>query len=163
LPYVTLERASGSYKTAPEFESAGAGDVPRRAASAYNDGHARSSRVRARGPEEGRGLKAHTYTMERFLRQRVVLDTPGPMIYMGVLEAYDDRGYWLRDADVHDRNDGHATKEEYVNKAMELARAGAWRSNRRRVFVERSAIISVSALEDVVSEDQPIDAEEFSA
>lgn len=89
-------------------------------------------------------------SLDMYLDKRVVLDTAGPMIYVGVLEAYDDRGYWLAEADVHDRNDGHSTKEQYINQSCELARDGAIRSNRRRVFVERSAVISVSALEDVV-------------
>jgi hypothetical protein len=85
-----------------------------------------------------------------FVDQRVVLDTSGPMIYIGVLEAADERGYWLIDADVHDRSDGHSTKEEYVSESLDLARGDAVRINRKRVFVERHSVISVSALEDVV-------------
>ena len=85
-----------------------------------------------------------------FVGQRVVLDTAGPMIYTGRLEACDERGYWLLDADVHDRTDGHSTKEEYVSETLELERDGTVRTNRRRVFVERQAVISVSALEDIV-------------
>ncbi len=89
-------------------------------------------------------------SLDIYLNKRVVLDTAGPMIYVGLLEAYDDRGYWLAEADVHDRSDGHSTKEQYINQSCELARDGTIRSNRRRVFVERAAVISVSALEDVV-------------
>jgi hypothetical protein len=98
-------------------------------------------------------------SLNEFVNRRVVLDTQGPMIYIGLLEGLDDRGYWLRDADVHDRNDGHSSKESYINQASELERTGAKNVNRRRVFVERHAVISVSALEDVVSEDQPADVE----
>lgn len=97
-------------------------------------------------------------SLQALIDQRVVLDTAGPMIYIGKLAACDDRGYWLRDADVHDRSDGHSTKEEYVNRAVELAAAGTLRINRRQVFVERHHVISVSALADVVSEDQLDDA-----
>jgi hypothetical protein len=89
-------------------------------------------------------------SLDMFVGQRVVLDTPGPMIYIGHLEAYDERGYWLLDADVHDRTDGHSTKEKYVSESLELERSGAPRANRRRVFVERQAVISISALEDIV-------------
>jgi len=96
-------------------------------------------------------------SLDTFLNRRVVLDTPGPMIYIGRLESYDDRGYWLTDADVHDRNDGHSTKEVYVNQAHELEATGVRRTNRRRVFVERQAIISISALDDVVTDDEPPD------
>ena len=89
-------------------------------------------------------------SLDMFRGQRVVLDTAGPMVYIGLLEAYDERGYWLLDADVHNRTDGHSTKEKYISESLELERAGTVRSNRRRVFVERQAVLSVSALEDVV-------------
>lgn len=85
--------------------------------------------------------------------QRVVLDTAGPTIYIGSLEEYDDAGFWLRDADVHDRNDGYSTKEEYVSEACHLERNGDRRVNRKRVFVDRRAVISVSALADVMISD----------
>lgn len=93
-------------------------------------------------------------SLARFIDRRVVLDTRSPMLYIGRLAAFDDGGYWLVDADVHDRSDGHSTKEEYVSEAHALEKAGTRRVNRRRVFVERHAVISVSALEDVVLEDQ---------
>ncbi len=94
-------------------------------------------------------------SLAEFLLQRVVLDTSGPMLYIGRLDGFDDRGYWLSDADVHDRSDGHSTKERYVNEAHELERSGSRRINRRRVFVERHAVISISALADIVVEDLP--------
>lgn len=93
-------------------------------------------------------------SLDRFLQQRGVIDTAGPMLYIGRLDAYADRGYWLTDADVHDRSDGHSTKEMYVNEAHELERTGNRRVNRRRVFVERHAVVSVSLLADVVTEEQ---------
>lgn len=99
-------------------------------------------------------------SLDQFLNQRVVLDTQGPMIYIGTLAGYNERGYWLLDADVHDRSDGHSPKEVYVNEARELERTGTRRANRRRVFVERHAIISVSALRDVVSADEQSGVEE---
>jgi len=88
-------------------------------------------------------------SLDMFLARLIVLDTAGPMIYIGELEAYDERGYWLLEADVHDRTDGHSTKEKYVSESLELERSGTRRVNRRRVFVERRAVISVSALEDI--------------
>lgn len=89
-------------------------------------------------------------SLDIFVDRRVVLDTAGPMIYIGVLESHSERGYWLIDADVHDRSDGHSTKEEYISESLELDRGGAARTNRKRVFVERQAVISVSALEDLM-------------
>lgn len=87
--------------------------------------------------------------LSEFLQRRVVLDTTGPMIYIGLLLAFDERGYWLSDADVHDRQEGHATKEEYISKARELEVAGELRVNRRRIFVDRAFVISLSALDDI--------------
>ncbi len=88
--------------------------------------------------------------LERFVGRCVVLDTQGSLVYIGRLEACDERGYWLTRADVHDRNEGHSTKEEYINDACVLEREGARTVNRRRVFVERGAVVSISALEDVL-------------
>ncbi len=99
-------------------------------------------------------------SLDAFLNRRVVLDTQGAIVYIGLLEAYDERGYWLAEADVHDRNEGHSSKERYVNDAHLLEREGIKNVNRRRVFVERSAIISVSALDDVIADrpDGPLQA-----
>ncbi|MBI5865645.1 MAG: hypothetical protein HZB38_14280, partial [Planctomycetes bacterium] len=72
---------------------------------------------------------------------------------IGRLAGCDERGFWLLDADVHDRSDGHSSKEQYVNEAHELAKSGSVRVNRRRVFVERRAVMSVSLLDDIVVED----------
>ncbi|MBU0637868.1 MAG: hypothetical protein KKB50_03315 [Planctomycetes bacterium] len=100
-------------------------------------------------------------TLDMFLNRRVVLDTQGPMLFIGQLEGHDDRGYWLTEADVHDRNDGHSTKEVYISHAHDLEKSGGRNVNRRRVFVERHAVISVSALEDAVAEDRPANSESW--
>jgi hypothetical protein len=91
-------------------------------------------------------------SLDDFLNRRVVLDTQGPLLYIGDLIAWSEQGYWLKDADVHDRRDGHASKEEYTSTARQLDRNGARHINRRRVFVERHAVVSISALDDVVTE-----------
>jgi hypothetical protein len=89
-------------------------------------------------------------SLDLFLGLRVVLDTQGPLVYIGDLLAHDDRGYWLADVDVHDRHDGHAGKELYVLEARLLEISGTRHSNRRRVFVERHGVMSVSLLADVI-------------
>jgi len=91
-------------------------------------------------------------SLDDFLGRRVVLDTQGPRVYIGQLYAYDERGYWLSDADVHDRNEAHSTNEQYVNDACILERSGTRQMNRRRVFVDRAAIISISLLDDVIAD-----------
>lgn len=95
-----------------------------------------------------------------FVGERVVIDTAGPMIYIGTLSACAPAGLWLLDADVHDRSDGHSTKEEYVSRACELERSGTRRTNRRRVLVERRHVLSASRLADVVTDDEPADGGE---
>jgi hypothetical protein len=93
-------------------------------------------------------------SLDRFVGQCVVLDTQGPLVYIGLLESYNEHGFWLTRADVHDRGEGHSTKEKYINDASVLEREGARTINRRRVFVERAAIVSISALADVATEDK---------
>lgn len=105
------------------------------------------------GPDED----VRAPTLDDFLGRRVVLDTQGTLLYIGQLKAYDDRGYWLAEADVHDRSEGHSPNEKYINDAHLLARAGTHHMNRRRVFVERRAVVSVSALDDVVAGGHPDD------
>jgi len=98
-----------------------------------------------------RPVAMSTPSLNDYLNRQVVLDTQGPLLYIGRLIAWDERGYWLADADVHDRQDGHATHEEYASVAQQLEQSGARHVNRRRAFVERHAVASISALDDVVS------------
>ena len=86
--------------------------------------------------------------MQELVGKSVVLDTMGTIVYLGVLERVTQNGFWLVDADVHDCRDGHARREVYI---METARDGI-SVNRRRVFVLRETVCSVSNLEHVVTE-----------
>jgi len=86
--------------------------------------------------------------LDELIGKQVVLDTAGPLVYLGVLEQVTPEGFWLRDADVHDRNDGQAGKELYVTEARRLGIV----PNRKRVFVIRSVVMSISALEDVIED-----------
>ena len=94
------------------------------------------------------------HSPESFVSRRIVLDTQGPLIFIGRLEQQDAHGFWLADADVHDRSDGHSTKEMYLSDACALERAGTPRVNRRRVFVQRVAVVSVSLLDDILTGDE---------
>jgi hypothetical protein len=78
----------------------------------------------------------------------VVLDTAGPILYIGRLRTADASGFWLEEADVHDCREGHASKEQYIVEA----RLAGVRVNRQRVFVLNAAVISLSALDDIVIE-----------
>ncbi len=81
---------------------------------------------------------------------RVVLDTAGTIVYVGTLRQVVDSGFWLDNADVHDCRDGHANKESYVFES----KVHGVRTNRKRVFVMRPVVVSISALSEVVQEDQ---------
>jgi len=80
------------------------------------------------------------------LREKiVVLDTQGPLIYIGTLEHVTDAFVVLKDADVHDSNDSRATKDLYLVETRDLG----VRVNRMRVVVMLAQVASVSLLEDV--------------
>lgn len=87
-------------------------------------------------------------SLAALLGREVVLDTAGTIIYLGRLVEVNPEGFWLADADVRDRVEGHASKERYVIEA----RLQGIRPSRRRVFVFRSTVISLSALEDVIAD-----------
>lgn len=87
-----------------------------------------------------------TGPLERMLNQPVVLDTDGPIVYIGTLIEVTPHEFVLSDTDMHDCRDGHANKEHYLAEARQEGLA----VNRRSVVVMRSVIISVSRLADVV-------------
>jgi hypothetical protein len=84
--------------------------------------------------------------LAELIGKKVVLDTAGSIIYLGTLEAATAEGFWLTEADIHDRDEGHMTKELYV---IEAKKQGIC-ANRQRVLVIRSVVMSVSTLDDVV-------------
>lgn len=86
--------------------------------------------------------------LERLLNEQVILDTATPIVYIGKLVELTDHAFVLTETDMHDCRDGHAGKELYVSEAY----CGGVTVNRRQVIVMRSAVISVSALADVVAE-----------
>jgi small nuclear ribonucleoprotein (snRNP)-like protein len=97
------------------------------------------------------GPDGHSTTMSDpladMLNKQVVLDTGTHVFYLGTLVEYDDRVFVLKDADMHDARDGHANKEAYI---AEACREGV-SANRRKVVVMRSAVWSISPMEDVVT------------
>ena len=86
--------------------------------------------------------------IEAWIGRDVVLDTAGPLVYLGTLVAVEEYGFVLERADVHNVEDGHATREQYI---AECSRDGI-RVNRDRVFVLRQTVASVSPLSDVVND-----------
>lgn len=84
-------------------------------------------------------------SLDNLIGKEIVLDTEGPMVFIGRLASYDADGFWLEQADVHNCNDGHAHREQYI---AESARDGV-RVNRARVYIFRRAVVGVSNLSDV--------------
>ena len=91
------------------------------------------------GSDEGQALAP-------FLSKEVVLDTRGPLVYLGTLAAVDPFFFTLADVDVHDMQDGRTPKEKYILDARKFG----VKKNRARVVVRREEVISFSLLEDVI-------------
>ena len=81
-----------------------------------------------------------------WLGQVVVVDTSSNFVYIGTLARVIEHFVELKDADAHDRGEGLSTKEQYV---MEAKRFGV-KPNRKEVSVRKSAIVSLSKLDDVL-------------
>jgi len=75
-----------------------------------------------------------------------VLDTRGPLVYLGRLENADEQFFTLVEVDVHDMAEGRTTKEKYV---LEARKYGI-KKNRAAVIVRRDEVVSLSRLEDVI-------------
>jgi hypothetical protein len=75
----------------------------------------------------------------------VVLDSAGPITWVGTLVDIRPDGFWLESADLRDQTEGHDTKEAYICEA----RTHGIRPNRRRIFVFSNVVVSISALEDI--------------
>jgi len=88
-----------------------------------------------------------SHDLADLLNREVVLDTVGTLIYLGTISRISESGVWLKDADVRDERDGHASKELYIVEAVHQG----IRVNRAKVFVARPTILSITALSDVVT------------
>lgn len=76
----------------------------------------------------------------------VVVDVSSQYVYVGRLARVEEQFLLLEDADVHDLRDTSTTRELYV---LDSKRHGI-RANRRRVWVRRDELVSISLLEDVM-------------
>jgi hypothetical protein len=78
----------------------------------------------------------------------VVLDVRGPYIFLGTLESVGAQALTLASADVHFVEPGGATNEVYIRDAA----AGGIYPTRKRVFVMRNELVSISRLGDVIQD-----------
>jgi hypothetical protein len=84
---------------------------------------------------------------ERLIGRAVVLDTGTSIVYVGTLLEVTEHTFVLEQADIHDCRNGHASPESYIADAGR----GGVTPNRNHIVVMRSRIMSVSALDDVIS------------
>lgn len=85
---------------------------------------------------------------ESLIGRQVVIDTSGPLLYLGTLVGVRPDGFWLDDADLRDSGEGMVTKERYACEAREQG----IRANRKHIFVMARVVSSISALDDVLLE-----------
>jgi hypothetical protein len=50
----------------------------------------------------------------------VVLDTTGPLTYVGRFDTQDDGGVHLLDVAVHDRSDATSSREEFLRRTLKF-------------------------------------------
>lgn len=84
--------------------------------------------------------------LQNLVGKEVVLDTKGPLLFLGRLVAVEEDLFTLEDADVHDSSERHGTKEVYILEA----RKHGIKMNRRRVLVRAAEVVSISLLEEVI-------------
>ena len=67
--------------------------------------------------------------IESLIGRRVVLDTAGPITYLGTLREVCPDGFWLEEADIRDRTEGHvpkhdeAAEQRHEQRVLEMAGA----------------------------------------
>jgi hypothetical protein len=74
----------------------------------------------------------------------VVVETAGPLTYVGRFDTEDDAGVHLLDVGVHDATSG-GSKDEYVRRS---ARFGI-RTDRKHLVVPRAEVFQITPLGDV--------------
>ncbi len=87
-----------------------------------------------------------TDVINEFIGQLVVLDLISPYVYLGILTGEDSQYLILEDADAHDLRDSSTTRDQYI---IEAVRHGI-NVNRSRVLVQKSQIVGISLLDDVI-------------
>ena len=84
--------------------------------------------------------------METLLGQIVVTDVESLFVFIGTLSSINNKTVVMEDVDVHDLRDSKTTRERYV---LDSRRDGV-RANRKRVYIQRDQVVSISALSDVL-------------
>lgn len=83
---------------------------------------------------------------EQFLNKVIVVDTNTHFIYIGAVEKTDSDFITLVDVDCHDSDQTQTTKEKYL---IDIKKCGI-KPNRKKVYIRKQFIISISSLEDIL-------------
>jgi hypothetical protein len=81
-----------------------------------------------------------------FLNQPVVLDLSSAYVFIGTLVAEEPEYLVLEEVDAHDLRDSPTTREKYI---LDVRQHGI-RPNRRRAWISRRELVSISLLADVL-------------
>jgi hypothetical protein len=85
--------------------------------------------------------------LDALIGKQVVVDSDSSLIYIGVLEKVGRDYLVLGDVDVHDTADSKSTKESYAHETKKLGT----RTNRKLTYVRLARVVSISALDDLIS------------
>lgn len=83
--------------------------------------------------------------LNKYLKQRIVLDTNSSWVYIGILEKVTERCAVLSEVDVHDSKDAHSSKEIYI---WQSTTTGV-KANRDQTYINLDYVVSFSLLNDV--------------
>ena len=72
----------------------------------------------------------------------IVVDTKGPLVYVGRCHEMDEQRIVLHGADMHRDGEGGRSKADYLARAAEI---GVW-SRHERIEVSRSEVASIRRL-----------------
>ena len=84
--------------------------------------------------------------MDELLKQKVVVDVESMFVFLGELEAVTEKSITLINADAHDLRDSNTTRERYILDS----KLDGIRTNRKRVHISRSGVVSISKLDEVL-------------
>jgi len=78
----------------------------------------------------------------------VVLETTGPLTYLGRFDTQDERGMHLLDVAVHDATGGAASKEEFIRRSAKFG----IRAERKHVVVRTEEVARIRRLGEIQQE-----------
>lgn len=86
--------------------------------------------------------------LQDLINHEVVIDMRNTFVCLGKLLRVDGEFLELTDADVHDLRDADTSRENYVAES----RMTGIKRNRKRVLIDRTDIVAIAKLADVVDD-----------